>query len=151
MAHYLPGQSGNPLGRNGSTVGTVLTKKKTRELINKMDVIQILKMVVDKAKDGDMDAARIILDRTIPKLKSVSNSPLEPTVAELGGVFDSSGNGVTPASINALAAQITTMAASGDINIDTAINMMQLLKTQSEVFANSGDGRNRITGTIPTV
>jgi hypothetical protein len=63
---WKPGQSGNPAGRApGSS-----QLQKLRDGIAK-DVPEILRVLVDAAKGGDMHAARLILERVLPPVKSI--------------------------------------------------------------------------------
>lgn len=69
---WQTGTSGNPNGRPpGKGPGA-----KIRELISDADLKAIVKKLIEKAKDGDTQAARILLDRAIPGLK-----PIEPTAS----------------------------------------------------------------------
>lgn len=63
---FAAGASGNPKGRPPSLLNTQLRK----EL--EADSRQILQQVVEAAKAGDMQAAKIILDRVLPPLKAVA-------------------------------------------------------------------------------
>lgn len=73
-AQWRPGQSGNPKGRKPGT-GEVT---KLRNAIAK-HIPGILNQVVEAAKNGDLQAARLLLDRVIPPLKA-SESPVELTL-----------------------------------------------------------------------
>ena len=75
MAKWQPGQSGNPRGR---TPGTGKTAQ-LRALLEP-DLPNLLQRLVDAAMDGDMQAMRIIIDRTIPPLKPVALA--EPVTIE---------------------------------------------------------------------
>lgn len=63
------GQSGNPKGRPPNPHKADIGK--FRELITADDVQGILTSVIDKAKQGDIQAAKVILDRVLPVLKSI--------------------------------------------------------------------------------
>ena len=77
MAKFKPGQSGNPAGR---PKGTKLWTTKLREELAK-DVPGIVKRVKGAALDGDMAAARILLDRVIPSVRSESAAVEIPALA----------------------------------------------------------------------
>jgi hypothetical protein len=66
MPRFEPGQSGNPKGR---PPGTGLSAK-LRESIRD-ELPEVLEAIVKAAKDGDMAAARILMDRIVPTLKPV--------------------------------------------------------------------------------
>lgn len=73
---WKPGQSGNPQGRPRGTS----TAAKLREAIE-ADLPAILESVISAAKDGDVAAARLLLERAIPALK-----PAElPVSVDVGG------------------------------------------------------------------
>ena len=67
MSKFLPGQSGNPNGRPKGT-GTVA---KLREAIQE-EMPEIIDAVVSAAKAGDISAAKILIDKVIPTLKSIN-------------------------------------------------------------------------------
>ena len=67
MAKWQKGESGNPRGR---TPGTGKTAQ-LRALLEPQ-LPNLLQKLVDAAMDGDMQAMRIIIDRTIPPLKPVA-------------------------------------------------------------------------------
>ncbi|MGK2913912.1 MAG: DUF5681 domain-containing protein [Porticoccaceae bacterium] len=68
VAGFKPGVSGNPKGRPPGIPNriTKLREKLSRELPS------ILARVVKAAEDGDMAAARLILERTIPTIRPES-------------------------------------------------------------------------------
>lgn len=67
MSKFEKGTSGNPAGRPSHAV----TAAKLRELITADDVQGILTAVIEQAKQGDIQAAKLILDKVLPSLKSV--------------------------------------------------------------------------------
>lgn len=67
MARFKPGQSGNPSGRPAGSRST--TSLLRTEMVTDADVQKIVAKVVAMAKEGDLVAAGMILDRTIPKLR----------------------------------------------------------------------------------
>jgi hypothetical protein len=74
---FQPGQSGNPAGRSrGSGRAALLLAMLAPE------VPAILQTVVEKAKQGDLVAARIILDRVYP-IRDAAMSELFEELTEL--------------------------------------------------------------------
>lgn len=66
MSRFQPGQSGNPRGR---PPGEATTQRLRKDMISDEDLREILEVVIDKAKGGDLTAAALIIDRKIPKLR----------------------------------------------------------------------------------
>ena len=76
------GQSGNPAGRpKGST-----TKLKLLEMAGDVftdeDLADVVAKVFEMAKQGDLRAIEMILDRTIPKVKAIPEQLTEDDLAE---------------------------------------------------------------------
>ncbi len=67
MAKFKKGQSGNPAGRKLGSVSSGL--RLLRDAAG-----DILPLVIQRAKAGDAEAQRLILDRAVPKLRPVSPS-----------------------------------------------------------------------------
>ena len=65
---FEKGQSGNPNGRPRNQIPTA---QKLRELIKTDDVSAIIAAMVEQAKGGDIQAAKLILDKVLPSLKAV--------------------------------------------------------------------------------
>lgn len=81
---WKKGESGNPNGRKPGT-GQVA---KLRESIA-THIPEIITRMVSKAKEGDVHAARLLLERVIPPLKSAESSvsitlPENATLSEQG-------------------------------------------------------------------
>lgn len=100
---FPPGTSGNPSGRPKSA-NAELRKRLAK------DGEKIIQAVVDQALEGDMTAAKIILDRILP--------PLRPTAAPV--------NVPTPpdANLTDTAQAILNAAAQGHIPADTASQLI---------------------------
>jgi vacuolar-type H+-ATPase subunit D/Vma8 len=70
---WKPGQSGNPHGRRPGTSQT----QKLRQAIE-AHIPSIVARLVEKAKEGDVSAARLLLERTVPSLRPVeAPQPIE--------------------------------------------------------------------------
>lgn len=65
MSKFTKGRSGNPRGRPKGSV----SQKLIREAILK-DAPEIIESMIDKAKEGDTAAAKILLDRVIAPMKA---------------------------------------------------------------------------------
>ena len=63
---FQPGQSGNPRGRRAGSRSKALV---ALDALGEGEVNDIIKAMMDKAKKGDAQAARIILDRVWPPRK----------------------------------------------------------------------------------
>ncbi|TDR93062.1 DUF5681 domain-containing protein [Enterovirga rhinocerotis] len=74
---FQRGQSGNPAGKKPGTrhATTILAEKIMSE-----DVEGVVKAVVEAAKDGDMTAARIIMDRIAPVRRGAITAVTLPTI-----------------------------------------------------------------------
>ena len=69
MTQFQPGQSGNPVGRPKGSVNKQL--KALREAAE-----EILPLVLERALAGDADAQKLIIERGVPRMKSIT--PAEP-------------------------------------------------------------------------
>jgi hypothetical protein len=109
---FTPGQSGNPNGRpKDKTPATLLRKSIAEELPD------IVKTLIAQAKKGDVQAAKILLDRVCPPLKPQAlpvNIPSEGTLADQGNsVIKETLSGHVPPDIGA--ALISALAAQGKL------------------------------------
>lgn len=111
MARFEKGQSGNPKGRPPG----IVNQAKLRESIVK-DIPAILTAMVTQAKQGDVQAARLLLDRTLPAIKPTDTPIVLPLAgADLGGasraVIEAAGQGgITPDQARTLLSGIGTLA-----------------------------------------
>lgn len=67
MSKFEKGMSGNPNGRPRAQTSA----QQLRALISERDVKDILKSMIEQAKQGDIQAAKLILDKVLPSLKTV--------------------------------------------------------------------------------
>ena len=92
--------SPNPKGRTPGKTAAALLRKSIETEAN-----DIIKVLVKQAKDGDTQAAKILLDRTVPSLKPQAlpiNIPIGGTLPETGeNVVGATMNGSIPPDIGA--------------------------------------------------
>ncbi|MCZ6679426.1 MAG: DUF5681 domain-containing protein [Candidatus Poribacteria bacterium] len=127
-SRFKPGQSGNPDGRpHGS-------RNKATLLLDKIlldDAADVAEAVVKAAKEGDMTAARMILDRACPVPKSRRVKLKLPNIEQ-----------AEDASV-ALRTVIATMAR-GDISLDEASTICSVIEAKRKAI-ETVDLANRIT------
>lgn len=110
---WKPGQCGNPKGR---PKGTRDKRSKLRDGLLK-EVPGILKTLVAAAKKGDIQAAKLILERTLPALKSAAETLTLP------GADSPASQGRT----------VLGACAQGDISPGEAATLMQAISAQARV------------------
>lgn len=115
---FKPGQSGNPSGRTPGH-GEVA---RLREAIS-AHIPEILDQVVTAARGGDLQAARLILERVLPTVKPVDlttalNLPTDGTLTEQGRAVIAavSGGELSPANGAQLVTAIGTLARVTEID-----------------------------------
>lgn len=81
---YTPGQSGNLSGRPPGIGRTVELK---RMLFSRAE--EVVNAVIDKAIDGDISAAKLILDRLVPPLRA-TDPPVSIPRPDSGDIADQS-------------------------------------------------------------
>jgi hypothetical protein len=127
LGRWVAGVSGNPAGR---TPGSGQLQK-LRDAIAQ-DVPAILASLVDAAKGGDIQAARLILERVLPPLKATELAvalqlPEGTLTAKAGALLDAAALGeLTPAQ----AAQL--ISAVGTIGKITEFDELNARLTQLE-------------------
>lgn len=127
LGRWKAGESGNPAGR---TPGSGQLQK-LRDAIAQ-DVPAILASLVDAAKGGDIQAAKLILDRVLPPLKAIEQAvalqlPEGTLTAKAGALLDAAALGeLTPAQ----AAQL--ISAVGTIGKITEFDELNARLTQLE-------------------
>jgi Family of unknown function (DUF5681) len=92
MPTWKPGESGN---RRGRPVGTGHVAKLRMQLAARLD--EVIESVVNAAVNGDVQAARLVLERTIPPLRA------EELPVPLGNQFAGSRTELVAAVVQALA------------------------------------------------
>jgi hypothetical protein len=111
---WQPGQTGNPKGRPPGQ--SAITKMRAMLAV---DVPEILAGLVTSAKGGDMQAARLILERVLPQLKGIEQ-PVELQLP-VGGT------------LTAKAAAVLTAAAAGEIATGQAAQLIAALGTLAKI------------------
>lgn len=109
---FRPGQSGNPSGRpKGSTASA-----RFAAIVGQDDLAAITKAVVERAKAGDMGAAKMVLDRLYPRPRESSidlpaiENPEDAAIA-MRRIYDAlAGGEVSPAQAAALVAVVKDVA-----------------------------------------
>jgi uncharacterized protein DUF5681 len=116
---FQKGQSGNPSGKAPGA------RNKTTMLAEKLmqdDAREIVKVVLDAAKRGNINAARLILERIAPIRKG------RPVYLDLPPMQ-------TAGDIAAAMAALTDAMASGDVTPDEAVTVASVFETRSKVCA----------------
>ena len=112
---FQKGQSGNPNGRpQGSGIAGELRKAITE------NAGAIVEAMIDKAKEGDTTAAKVLLDRVCPTLKPEAQTVSLPAMAEAETLLE-----------RATAAIVA--AASGELAPDVASQLVQAVGVLSRV------------------
>ena len=109
---FAKGASGNPRGR------PPMLSPELRERLDRATP-EIIDKVVEKALDGDLAAAKIILDRTAPISRQSSASVTTPELAltgttladKAGAILSSVASGDCPADVGAVLMQSVTALA----------------------------------------
>ncbi len=110
---FKKGTSGNAAGRPPGTTAA----GKVRQAIEKQST-EILAAVIESAIDGDMAAAKILLDRLCPQLKPQSL----PVIVPLGDTLPETGSNIIFA------------MATGNIPPDIASQLIKALSDQSKMI-----------------
>lgn len=111
----MPGNSLNP---NGKPKGTLGKAGRLREELAK-EIPGILQTVVSQARSGDIQAARIILDRVLPPLRAQTER------VELAQIAHGT--------LSARAGSVLSALSKGDVSPDTALQMLAALGTLAKL------------------
>lgn len=112
-SRFLKGVSGNPKGRpRGKTTGATLRAQLAKELP------LILASLVEAAKNGDVGAAKLVLDRVLPALRPTE---LPERVALTGDTLSEQGRSVLAA------------IGAGDIAVSHGTQLVQALASMARV------------------
>jgi hypothetical protein len=115
---FQKGQSGNPSGKPPGT------RNKTTMLAEKLmhdDASEIVKVVLDAAKRGNINAARLILERIAPIRKG------RPVYLDLPPMQ-------TAGDIAEAMAALTDAMASGDVTPDEAVTVASVFETRRKAL-----------------
>ena len=114
MAKFTPGKSGNPRGRKpgASHAG------KLRSAIEK-DIPAIIATLTEAAKNGDVSAARLLLDKALPNLKPVAIS--QPV------------DGVSAGTLSEKGEAVLSNVASGNISAEQAQALLTALASLGKI------------------
>jgi hypothetical protein len=88
---FKPGQSGNPAGRPRDKTPATLLRKSIAD-----DMPEIVNTLVELAKGGDVQAAKVLLDRVCPTLRPQAL----PINIETGANLPETGSNVLNATLN---------------------------------------------------
>ena len=111
MTKFRPGQSGNPGGRKPGTVNRQLQMLRSA-------ADEIIPVLVEKAKAGDLDAMKLIITRVLPQAKPVS--PAEPFTLPRGNLLNQ---------VQAVLQQV----ASGEISPTTAAEIVGMISQAAKL------------------
>ncbi len=114
MAKFKPGTSGNPKGR---PKGVPNPQARIRQMIGD-DLPRILATLRDRALDGDVQAASLLLSRCLPALRPTS------AAVELPGAGDT---------LSQRAEAIAAAAVAGHLPPDAAADLMGVLANQARI------------------
>lgn len=116
---FKPGQSGNPKGR---PPGSGLSAK-LRKAIEK-DAPDVLAALLAQAKAGDVQAARVLLDRVLPPLKATAQGVNLP--------------GLSAGTLTNRAEAVLSAAGAGDVPPDVAAALVAAIGQTAKVAEIDG-------------
>jgi hypothetical protein len=111
---WQPGRSGNPAGRKPGT-GSVQQLRVQIEVL----IPEIIQKLATKARDGDVGAARLLLERVVPSLKPVE----APQALQ-----------INEGHLSSQAKSVVALAASGEVSIGQASRLVTALGTVAKLI-----------------
>lgn len=114
MTRFRKGQSGNPAGRPKGSPNPATTLR--RQIA--ADLPGIIGTLVSRAKEGDVQAANVLLSRCLPALKPQADLPDAP---------------IQGANLAERAEAIAAGALAGDLPPSTASELMAVLAQQARI------------------
>lgn len=115
MSRFKPGESGNPKGK---PLGTKHASTKLRDVIAG-DLPRILATLRDRALEGDVQAASLLLSRCLPPLRPESaTQAIKPSGASLGERAEA----------------IVKAAVDGELPTNAAAELMGVLAGQAKIL-----------------
>lgn len=115
---FAPGSSGNPKGRPADPNSARQLRERLAE-----HGPQVIEAMLDKALKGDVQAARLVLERVCPPLRPQA-APAAVTLPDNGNLAD-------------LARAFIDQTAAGDLPSDQAAAMVQAVGTLARVVETS--------------
>lgn len=109
---WQPGESGNPNGRPKDKTPATLLRKSIAN-----DIPEIVNTLIEQAKKGDIQAAKILLDRICPPLKPQSMN-IRLTTKE---------------SLTSQSEEIVKATLEGDVSPDIAAMLVGMLANQAKI------------------
>lgn len=116
---FQPGQSGNPAGR---PKGIPSRSARLLRALTDADVSAILKSVLKQAKDGNVAAARLLLDKIMPNARE--------RAVELPGLPSTE----NPAGVAEAQAAILQAVASGDLTPGEAATLSGIVENRRKAI-----------------
>lgn len=118
MTRFKKGQSGNPAGRPKGMPNPATTLR--RQIAN--DLPGIIGTLVSRARDGDVQAANVLLARCLPALKPQPEPPEIP---------------LTGANLAERAEAITSASLAGELSPSAATELIGVLAVQARIVESS--------------
>ncbi|OCS50803.1 MULTISPECIES: DUF5681 domain-containing protein [Ralstonia] len=132
---FQKGKSGNPKGRPRGTGKVAALREQIAE-----HVPSIVKGLIDAALAGDMQAARLLLDRALPPLRAEDgavtiNMPAGGSLSDQGdAIVKAAADGrITPAQANAMTTALSSLARIREVTeLESRIEALEAANAQSQ-------------------